>query len=283
MQSACRKSLLLLFLGNTLRAADAPYFVTYSHRMEEPGNLEIAFYGTTASPAGGNTFLNSLMEIEYGVTAWWTTEVYLSGQNTSGESTLFTGHSWENRFRPLMREHWINPVLYIEYSDVNGADKSLKEIVGHDGMADQSEPNATSRLERKREIETKLILSSHFKGWNISENIIAEKNLANEPWEFGYAAAVSRPLALAASPRPCRLCRENFRLGLELYGGLGTRHEFGLHDTSHYLAPTVAWQMPSGVTLAVSPSFGLNGNSYPALVRFSLAFELNQFGRGGAR
>ncbi len=283
MQSVCTTILLILFLGSTLRAADAPYFVTYSHRMEEPGNLEIAFQGTTASPGGGNRFLSGLLEIEYGVRAWWTSEVYFSGQNTFGESTLFTGYRWENRFRPLMREHWINPVLYVEYVDIDGADKSLKEIVGHDGMADQSEPSAISRLERKREIETKLILSSNFKSWNISENIIAEKNLANEPWEFGYAAAVSRPLALAASPRPCRLCPENFRLGIELYGGLGTRHEFGLHDTSHYLAPTVAWQMPSGVTLAVSPSFGLNGNSYPALFRFSLAFEINQFGRGGAR
>ena len=283
MQSTCILFLLLTFLAGTLGAADAPYFITYSHRMEEPGNLELAFEGTSATPSRGNPFLNGLLEIEYGVTAWWTTEVYLSGQNTSGESTLFTGHRWENRFRPLMREHWINPVLYLEYADVNGADKSLKEVVGHDGMADQSEPNATSRLERKREIETKLILSSYFKGWNVSENFIAEKNLSNEPWEFCYAAAVSRPLALAATPSPCRLCRENFRLGLELYGGLGTRREFGLQDTSHYLAPTVPWQLPSGVTLAFSPSFGLNGNSYPALFRFAVAFEVNQFGRRGPR
>src|SRR5690349_11120312 len=154
MQSTCIKLLWLAVVAGTVDAADAPYFVTYSHRMEEPGNLEIAFEGTTASPAGGNPFLNSLLELEYGVTAWWTTELYLSGQSTSGESTLFTGHRWENRFRLLMREHWINPVLYLEYADVNGADKSLKEIVGHDGMADQAEPNAASRLERKRELET---------------------------------------------------------------------------------------------------------------------------------
>ena len=94
---------------------------------------------------------------------------------------------------------------------------------------------------------------------------------------------MSRPLSLAASPNPCRFCRENFTLGAEMYGGLGDRYRFGLHDTSHYLAPTVAWQMPGGVTLAVSPSFGLNGNSYPALFRFSLAFEINQFGRRGPR
>ena len=62
---------------------------------------------------------------------------------------------------------------------------------------------------------------------------------------------------------------ENLRFGFELYDGLGTRHQFGPRDTSHYLAPTIAWQMPSGVTLAVSPGFGLNGN--------------RQFGRGSAR
>jgi hypothetical protein len=279
MQTTCKLITWALALAGCLSAADAPYFVTYSHRMEEPGNLELALNGTTASPEGGNPFVNGLLEIEYGVKAWWTTEVYLSGQSTGSQGALFTGYRWENRFRPLMHEHWINPVLYVEFVDINGADKSLKEIVGHDGMSDQAEPTSISRLERKRELETKLILSSNVRGWNISENIIAEKNLTNEPWEFGYAAGISRPLALAASPTPCRFCRENFRAGIELYGGLGTRYEFGLHDTSHYVAPTLAWQSPNGMTIAISPSFGLNSNSYRALLRFSVGFELNDFGR----
>ena len=89
-------------------------------------------------------------------------------------------------------------------------------------------------------MELKLILSSNFKGWNVAENMIAEKNIAGEPWEFGYAVAMSRPLSLVASPNACRFCRENFALGAEMYGGLGDRYSFGLHDTSHYLAPTVA-------------------------------------------
>src|SRR5258708_4957209 len=128
------------------RLTDSRFLADYSNQLEDAGNVYLAFEGTIDTPSRENPFLNGVLEIEYGVTAWWTTEVYLSGQNTSGESTLFTGHRWENRFRPLMREHWINPVLYLEYADVNGADKSLKEVVGHDGMADQSEPNATSRL-----------------------------------------------------------------------------------------------------------------------------------------
>jgi len=259
--------------------ADGPYFITYSHNMEEPGNLEVSFDQVAGNPRQGNTFLGSNMELEYGLKGWWTTELYLDGQTTANESTLFTGYRWENRFRPLMREHWINPVLYIEYENISGADKTLREIVGHDGVADLVAQNSEARREHLHEIETKLILSSNFKGWNVSENIIAEKNLSNDPWEFGYALGVSRPLALAASAKPCSLCRENLLAGLELYGGLGTRHEFGLHDTSHYLAPTLAWQLPNGPVLGISPGFGLNGNSAGFLLRFTVSYEIEQFAR----
>jgi len=54
-------------------------------------------------------------------------ELYLDGQSTSKESTVFTGYRWENRFRPLLREHWINPVLYVEFENINGADKTPRD------------------------------------------------------------------------------------------------------------------------------------------------------------
>jgi hypothetical protein len=247
--------------------------------MEEPGNLEIASTETLGNIKSSKRFANTLLELEYGVKAWWTSELYFSGQTTAGESTLFTGFRLENRFLPLKREHWINPVLYVEFANTNGADKSLKEIVGHDSSDDQLVPNEEARLERKRELETKLILSSNFRGWNIAENFIAEKNLANFPWEFGYALGVSRPLALRASAKECRLCRENFTAGVEMYGGLGDRYSFGLHDTSHYLAPTIAWNLPSGTTFKFSPTFGLTESSHTFLLRFSVSYEVNQFGR----
>jgi hypothetical protein len=277
MQMKC--ILLTLFAAAAAWCAEPPYFVTYSHQLEEPGNLEVASNQVLGNPKGGNSFMSSLLELEYGVKGWWTTELYLSGQSTAHEGSLFTGYRWENRFRPLMREHWINPVLYVEFANTNGADKSLREIVGHDGVADALEPNSETRLEKESEFETRLILSSNFKGWNLSENIIAEKNLANEPWEFGYAVGVSRPLALSASPEPCNFCRENFRAGVELYGGLGTRHEFGLHGTSHYIAPAISWRIPNGPVLSFSSGIGLNDNSYGILPRFTVAYEINQFGR----
>jgi hypothetical protein len=264
----------LLLLMPRRACAQENYFVTYTHHMEEPGNLEFATKSVSGFPRAGNAFWGNAIEMEYGVKTWWTSELYLDSQTTANESSVFTGFRLENRFRPLLQEHWINPVLYAEFEDINSADKALLEVVGHDGITDFLGRN--DRSGKEREVELKLILSSNFKGWNIAENMIGEKNIAGEPWEFGYAVAVSRPLSLAASPNACRFCRENFTAGAELYGGLGDRYSFGLHDTSHYLAPTLAFRLPSGPTFSVSPTAGLNGNSHGFLLRFGVAYEISQ-------
>jgi len=257
---------------------EAPYFVTYTHYLEEPDNLEVAANSTFATQRGGNRTLAYWSELEYGVTGWWTTEFYLDGQTTFHDSTVFTGFRWENRFRPLKREHWINPLLYVEFENVNGADKILKEVEGHDVETDFASSNAEGRSEQQRELELKLILSSSFKGWNVSENLLFVKNLSNEPWEFGYAWGISRPLALKASARKCSFCAENFVAGVEMYGGLGDRYRFGLQETSHYLAPVMAWNHPSGFTFRISPGFGLNDNSHRFLLRWGISREFAGFG-----
>src|SRR6201994_2837597 len=190
---------------------ESPYFVTYSSALEEPGNLEIESQNIVAQPKNTNLFYAPTVEFEYGVTGWWTAEAYVQGQATQNDSTVFTGYRFESRFRPLPHEYWINPVLYVEYEHVNKADKSFLEVTGNTTIADLAVPNAQLRKELERSVEGKLILSSNVKGWNISENMIAEKATnENEPWEFGYALAASRPLALAGSSRHCTYCRQNF-------------------------------------------------------------------------
>jgi hypothetical protein len=265
-------------LASPISAQDTPYFVTYSHHLEEPGTLEIELSSNYARQHGGNDFIAPWIELEYGAKGWWTTEVYLDSQHTFHDGALLTGWRWENRFRPLRKEHWINPVLYVEYEDINGADKTMIEVVGSDGQADHAVSNAVASREHQHEIETKLILSSDVKGWNISENFIAEKNLGHAPWEFGYAVAASRPLRLAATPSPCNFCRENIVAGIEMYGGLGTTDLATLRGTSHYMAPIVAWQMPSGVTLRLSPGWGLTDTSHRFLVRLGLSYEISGWG-----
>lgn len=270
--------LALLVLPVATHAQESPYIVVYDHYLEEPGNLDVEYFSTFGTQRFGNDFHAFWMELEYGATAWWSTEFYFDGQTTFNDSTIFTGIRWENRVRPLKREHFINPVLYFEYENKNGADKILKEVEGHDVESDYLTPNASARKEHDHEIEVKLILSSTVKGWNFAENTIAAKNLSNHPWEFGYALGASRPLALKSSGKRCNWCRENFSAGVEMYGGLADPYSFGLRDTSQYVAPVLAWNLPSGWTVRVSQGFGLNDNSHRFLTRWGLSREFSGFG-----
>lgn len=260
------------------QAQEAPYFVTYDHHLEEPGNLEIATSSTMGVPRSNQRFYFApYAEFEYGVMGRWTSELYLEGQSTAGDSAVFTGWRWENRFRPLAREHFINPVLYVEYEGINEASRIQKEIVGN--APEFGEPNSELGQTHAHELETKLILSSNVHDWNLAENFIVEKNLSqSEGFEFGYALGISRPLATLASSANCRFCRENFIAGLELYGGLGSTQGFGLHDTAHYVAPVIAWQITDNASLRFSPAIGLTHESNPVLLRFGYSYEVRGFG-----
>jgi len=271
--------ILLSLPGTAAWAGEGPFFITYTHQMEEPGNLELATKNATGRPSEGSRWLGSALELEYGARGWWTTEIYLDGEATGGSGVLFNGYRWENRFRPLAREHWINPVLYIEFENINGADRTLLEVVNHDGEEDLATAPGEARAEKQRELEAKLILGSHWRGWTIAENFIAEKNLRHEPYEFGYAMGISRPLALEARPDRCNLCAENFQVGVEMYGGLGTHDEFGLRGTSHYVAPVVAWTLANGTMFRVSPGFGVTSASAGFVMRFGVSYEVAQFSR----
>jgi len=270
--------LALLLFPHPSYSQENPYIVAYDHNLEEPGSLEVEYFSTFGTQRSGPDFHAYWTEFEYGATAWWTTELYLDGQTTFGESTIFTGSRWENRFRPLKNEHLINPVLYVEFENTNGADKILKEVEGHDAESDYALPNAAARRDHSREMEFKLILSSNYKGWNFTENTIATKNLSNEPWEFGYALGASRPLAMKGAAHRCNFCRQHFVAGVELYGGLGDRYSFGLNNTSHYLGTGLAWNLPSGWTFRFEPTFGLNDNSHQFLLRWGVSREFSGFG-----
>lgn len=260
-------------------AQERAYFVTYDHYLEEPGNLEIAVANTTGIPKGNHAAYSApWLELEYGLTGWWTAELYLEGVTTRRDGSAFTGWRWENRFRPLKGEHRVTPVLYIEYERINEASRIQKEIVGRGPLA--FEPIGELRQEHAHELEGKLILSSAVRGWNVAENLIMEKNLSeDEGFEFGYSVGVSRPLGSLASGTSCRFCPENFVVGMEAYGGLGSSEESGLRETRHFLAPVLAWHFTDRSTVKVSTGFGLTESSDRYLIRVGWAYELSI--RGG--
>src|SRR5215510_14957371 len=249
---------------------ERPYFVTYDHYMEERDALEIANAAVLGRDKTINTFWGNWTEFEYGATTWWTTAFYLDAQHTRHEGSVFTGVRFENRFRLSTHEHAINPVLYVEYEHLNGADKTLKEIVGFDSKEDLAVPNSVAREEKEREIETKLILSSEIGQWNLSENFIGSKNVHGEKWEFGYAVGLSRSLA-AGTGRRCTFCAEKFAAGVEVYGGLGVWDDITFRNTSQYIAPVFLWSLPSETVFSFSPGWGLTNESVRTLFRFGIS------------
>ena len=44
-------------------------------------------------------------------------------------------------------------MLYLEFENINGADKALREVVGHDGVDDLAAPGGQARYEQKRKLE----------------------------------------------------------------------------------------------------------------------------------
>jgi len=116
---ACIAGILALLLGvpSRLHAQESPYMVTYDHYLEEPGSLEVEYFSTLGTQRGGHDFHAAWLEFEYGAKAWWTTELYLDGQTTFGDSTVFTGFRWENRFRCLHHGISSTRVLYCSMKD----------------------------------------------------------------------------------------------------------------------------------------------------------------------
>jgi hypothetical protein len=264
---------LLVFVAAPARAQEGAYFVTYDHYLEEPGNLEIALANTTGMPKNGHAAYHApWLEVEYGFTGWWTSELYLEGV-TTWDGHGFTGWRWENRFRPLRSEHRVNPVLYVEYEDIDEASRIQKEVVGSGAI--EFAPIAELRAVHARELEGKLILSSVAGVWNISENMIVEKNLSkNEGVEFGYSVGVSRPTGTVAGGSDCHLCAENFIVGVEAYGGLGSTEGFAASEQRHYLAPVVGWHVTSRTMIKASAGIGLTHASDRALLRVGVSYEL---------
>jgi hypothetical protein len=246
-----------------------PYFVTYSHNMEEPTNLELSTQSTVGIPKHSSLgYLGQLFELEYGMTPWWSSAIYLEAAFRRHDSTVFTGLRIENRFKMLRGAHRINPVLYFEYENLSEASRIKKEVLGHAELSTESLRELSH--ETAREIEAKLILSTDIEAWNLAENFIIEKNLTeDEGFEFGYAVGIFHPLS----------SRSPVTVGAELYGGLGSTEQFGFRDTAHYLAPLLVWNFAGNQAIKVSPGFGLTANSDRLLLRFGYTYEVNGFGK----
>jgi hypothetical protein len=246
--------------------------VTYDDQLAKHREVEVSALTSMGKiKDDGTRYVAPWIEIEYGTTWWWTTELYLEGASYRGDGSAFTGWRVENRFRPLKSDHAVNPILYVEYENISEASRIQKEIVGR-GPLPRAPIDVLSE-ERAHELEGRIILSSWLRRWNVSENLIVEKNLSeDEGFEFGYAVGVSRPLG--STDQACRFCLGAVTLGLEAYGGLGTTSDEAEGGTRQFVAPVLTWQVARGGMLRASVGFGLTAASDRAVVRFGYTIDL---------
>jgi len=197
------RGLIVLTLGITLASCAAwagndIYFVTYNHHIEK-GETELMIMTDFTEPAERTEevgfYMSNMLELEYGVTDQWATELMLEGflDLTRGFGK-FTGFRWENRYRLHKdKNRGLNPVLYMEYEDLDPATRFKMEVSGReDGKGEPAE------LEGKREriLETRLILSRDFGPYNVALNWINETDTRRGGFtDFGYSLGIRRTLA----------------------------------------------------------------------------------------
>lgn len=265
---------IAILLPVTAYAANGANFVLYNHHMAEVGEKELMLMNDIGQLPDGTRYTAQMLEFELGITAQWTTEFMIEGQNTSGQGGYnFTGFRWENRYRVFDREVTLNPVLYLEYEDLSSDTLYLMEVSGRE--------DATRRVKsrpRERVLETRLILSQNVgKRLNIAANWLNESDLDTGVTAFGYAVGINfrldTPVLLPG--REDEDGDAGVVLGLELFGCAGDADKGPTLDgavTQHYLAPNLLLQGRHGWKLKFGGAIGLTNVSQD-LFRMAVAYE----------
>jgi len=151
------------------------------------------------------------------------------------------------------------PCPLSEYENINEASRIRKEIVG--AAPELNESNAELRATRDHELETRLILSAPrtigiFQRTSLWRRISLKTKVSSSAMRWLSPGRWPRWLPARTAAFVVKLHR-----WVELYGGLGTTQGFGLHDTAHYVAPAISWQISDNTSLRFSPAIALTHGS----------------------
>ncbi len=267
-----------------LRAGNDVYTVTYNHHIDQ-GEVELMVMNDYTNPAvarqeddGQRSYFSQMIELEYGVTAQWATEFMLEGFVEPGtRQSRFTGFRWENRFRLFRDEVPLNPMVYVEYEDLDPLTRFKMET---SGWVRAPYRDTGAEPDRERILETRLVLSQDFGRLNLAFNWINETDLnAGGVTDFGYTMGMRYDFNGghfehhdAGGHAGRRAMKPT--LGLELYGALGDTRSFGLRRSrqEHYLQPSIMLHFSEHAMLHVGLALGLSKAS-DNLVRTALAIE----------
>jgi hypothetical protein len=258
------------------QAGSGANFVLYNQHMAEKGEKEIKLYSDFSYAGLEDGYSAQLLELEYGVTDRWTSALYFEGVKIDGESYDFGGWRFENRVRLFEQSVPLNPVLYVEYEQLEPEHRYKKDVTGRTDGEKEEEEEST-----EHELETKLILGEDLsKRMDVAFNWINEVNLDNGEWEFGYAAGFNYVLFEgdeahhAAGAASCDL--EELKLGIEVYGGLGDSVEGLTLDgskTEQYVGINLKGEFENGIEVGAGVALGLTDDSEDAIIRTMVGYE----------
>lgn len=271
----------------SLSFADGGYFTTYSHHIEK-GELLFMLMNDFTSPSdakreeGQENYLSHMLEIEYAPTSQLSLEWMMEWfEETGGEEAKFTGFRYEARYRLFEKEVPLNPVLYVEYEDLDPATRYKMEVSGW--INSPYEEEETEDPDRERIVETRIILSQDFlERWNAAFNWINETDTDNGVTAFGYAAGISYRL-YSQEHEHAHHFRESAEkpafimpagVSMELIGGLGDSKKLDLEPSrqEHYFQPSIMFHVGERAMLSVGFAIGLTRSS-DDLVRLNFHVE----------
>lgn len=284
-------TLAILNWANIARAGNDIYFVTYNHYIDK-GELELMLMNDFTDPSkfrreddGQHSYFSQMIELEYGVTEQWATEFMIEGFEEPGTGqSRFTGFRWENRYRLFKQDVPLNPMLYVEYEDLDPATRYKMEV---SGWVRPPYKDTRAEPDRERILESRLVLSQDFGKLNVAFNWINESDLnASGFTAFGYALGARYDFngGHFTNPEPDEHAGHHGHqeqhallkptIGVELYGGVGDtrRLDFDPSRQEHYLQPDIMLHLNEHTMLHLGLAIGLSKAS-DNLVRTALAIE----------
>ncbi|MBI1977392.1 MAG: hypothetical protein HYS55_01415 [Candidatus Omnitrophica bacterium] len=291
------KTLVASFMGlvflTSICFADGGYLTTYSHHIKRR-ELEVMVMNDFTFPSkphheeGERNYFSHMVEVEYApfsqlalefMTEWF--------EDVGKKDTKFTGFRYEARYRLFKQEVPLNPMVYVEYEDLDPETRYKMEVSGwvrppYEDSAETTHPES-SEVNRERIIETRVILSQDFlKHWNVAFNWINETDTSDGVTAFGYTTGVSYQFHthheehgehshLSSHHRPFFSLAS---VALELTGAFGDTKDFGLEPSrqEHYVQPSVMIHMREHVMFNLGFGIGLTRSS-DNLARFNVGIE----------
>jgi hypothetical protein len=269
-----------VLLPEMARAGNGANYVLYNQKTEEKGETEIKLFSDFSDGGSGESgYAAQLIEIEHGVTDYWTTALYFEGDKIDGEDYAFGGWRFENRVRLFEYGTFLNPVLYAEYEQLEPEHRYIRVVTGRTDEEEDDEE------ETEYELETRLILAQDLSDrLNVAFNWINETNLKSGKWEFGYATGLNYVLFKEEGSEEEHESRsspnwdvETLLLGVELYGGLGDA-TLGLtldpDKTKQYLGVNLLAELENHIAIGIGGAFGLTEHSEDAVLRLQVGYEI---------